>query len=49
MAMISTISSTTGRKTKPNTDVRMRNVARAMNDPTMKISPWAKLIMPMMP
>ena len=28
---------------------RMMRVISAMNAPTMKMSPWAKLIMPMMP
>ena len=38
---------TTG--TEANSDPRIRNTMSAAKAPTMKISPWAKLIMPMMP
>ncbi|CKX40781.1 Uncharacterised protein [Mycobacterium tuberculosis] len=30
-------------------ETRMRKVMRAIKPPIMKISPWAKLIMPTMP
>ncbi len=43
------LTSMVNRKAKPKTVVRIRKVASATNEPTMKMSPWAKLIMPMMP
>ncbi len=44
----STTSRITGTMVSPN-DTSTRNVMRAIKPPIMKISPWAKLIMPTMP
>jgi len=48
IAMISTSSSTSGMKVTPS-EISTRNAIIAMKPPVMKTSPWAKLIMPMMP
>ena len=48
MAMISTRSSASGIMVTP-TLISARKAISAMKAPTMKMSPWAKLIMPMMP
>ena len=49
---VSHTSSTTkrisGTKGRPN-DTRIRKLISAMKPPIMKMSPWAKLIMPTMP
>jgi hypothetical protein len=44
----STISRITGTKVRP-IETRIRNEISAMKPPIMKMSPWAKLIMPTMP
>jgi hypothetical protein len=48
MVDISTMSSASGTHPSPIIP-SSRNVMMDMNAPIMKISPWAKLIMPMMP
>ena len=48
IAMMSTRRSASGTAVIPIV-VSARNAIKAMNAPTMKTSPWAKLIMPMMP
>ena len=48
MAMISTMRRASGIIVTPRL-ISSRKAISAMNAPTMKMSPWAKLIMPMMP
>ena len=49
MPASSTTTSASGRKPRPSVLVRNRNTIMAMNADSMNTSPWAKLIMPMMP
>ena len=48
MAMISTSTKASGISVTPRL-ISSRKAISAMKAPTMKMSPWAKLIMPMMP
>ena len=48
MAISSTRNSASGIEVMPIAS-SVRNAIRAMKPPTMNTSPWAKLIMPMMP
>ena len=48
MAMMSTRTRASGTKVSPRL-IKRRKAISAMKAPTMKMSPWAKLIMPMMP
>ncbi len=48
IATSSTSSSSTGTAVMPN-DTKIRKAISEMKPPIMKMSPWAKLIMPTMP
>ena len=49
MPQISTMTKASGSDVDAENWVRARKTSRAMNAESMKTSPWAKLIMPMMP
>ena len=49
MPPISTMTKATGSEATPTTCDRTRKMSSAMKAESMNTSPWAKLIMPMMP
>ena len=49
MPTTSTMRNASGREAMPKTWVRTRKISSAMKADSMNTSPWAKLIMPMMP
>jgi len=49
MPPISTMTKATGSEAMPTTCDRTRKMRSAMKADSMNTSPWAKLIMPMMP